>query len=60
MLLPANASSPASMIAEALGIYKNFTSNTSVSGLNEISKENPYESITDKIMSEESAKKNKK
>ena len=60
MLLPANASSPASMIAEALGIYKNLTSNTSVPGLEEIPKDNASESISDKIFSEEFVKKNKK
>ncbi|KAL8095608.1 hypothetical protein AgCh_036868 [Apium graveolens] len=36
MLLPVNTSSPASMIAEALGIYKNLTINTSVPGIKEI------------------------
>ena len=60
MLLPANTSSPASMIAEALGIYKNLTSNTPTSGLKEISEQNSSESINDKILSEESVKRNKK
>lgn len=57
MLLPANASSPASMIAEALGIYKNLTSNTSVPGIKEIL-DNSSESINDQILSESG--KNKK
>ncbi|KAL1813659.1 hypothetical protein DCAR_0626020 [Daucus carota subsp. sativus] len=60
MLLPANTSSPASMIAEALGIYKNLTSNTPTPGLKEISEQNSSESINDKILSEESVKRNKK
>lgn len=53
MLLPANTSSPASMIAEALGIYKNLTSNTSVPGIKQML-DNSSESM------DESVKKNKK
>ncbi|KAL8095607.1 uncharacterized protein LOC141689064 [Apium graveolens] len=48
LLLPANASSPASMIAEALGIYKNLTSNNSESGVTEISEDNSAVSINNK------------
>lgn len=57
LLLPANASSPASMIAEALGIYKSLTSNNSGSGLAEIAEDI---SVKDKLLSEDSVKENKK
>ncbi|KAL1813658.1 hypothetical protein DCAR_0626018 [Daucus carota subsp. sativus] len=48
LLLPANASSPASMIAEALGIYKNLTANCSESNVPEISEGSSSASIKDK------------
>ncbi|KAL1822331.1 hypothetical protein ACET3Z_009109 [Daucus carota] len=51
LLLPINATSPASMIAEALVIYKNLVSNTEIP---------EDKSVNDKLLSEDSVKENKK
>lgn len=56
MLLPVSASNPASMMAQALGIYKNLIGNNSQHGLPEISHTDFPKNIKDEAHSEEPEK----